>query len=295
MKSMESLFKTEKGKNEILSLYDQKLNELNIEFEYINVDTSFGKTNIIATGKPLNPPVIIIHGSNGCAPIALETYPNLSKNFRVYAIDVLAQPNKSSGTRLSMKDDTYGQWINEIINSLKIENVIMAGFSFGGLIILKTLEYNESKIKEVYLSAPAYIVNGNPLKVLFKVFIPMKRFIRTEKNKFVEKFLAEVFTERDEFAIKYLSKVFLHFKMDFTPVPVIEPKKAKLIRTPINIFAAKNDILFPGKKMINRSQKIFPTLKSVKLIDDSKHVQNKKQNKLIEKIILEDYALKENV
>ncbi|MFT6502225.1 MAG: pimeloyl-ACP methyl ester carboxylesterase [Crocinitomicaceae bacterium] len=285
---MESLFKSEQGKKEILNLYNQKLDELNIEYEYIKIDSSFGETNIIATGSASNPPIILIHGSNGCAPIALETYPNLSKNFRVFAVDVLAQPNKSAETRLSMKDDSYGKWINEIIDSLKIENVTMAGFSFGGLVILKTLEFNESKIKEVYLSAPAYIVNGNPLKALFKIFIPMKRFMKTEKVKYVEKFLSEVFTDRNEFAIKYLSKVFLHFKMDFTPVPVINTIKANSIKTPIILFAAKNDILFPGNKMIKRASKIFPSLKSVKLIEDSKHVQNDEQNEMIEKIILEN-------
>lgn len=285
---MTSLFKTEKGKKEILSLYDQKLNELNIEFEYLKIDSSFGETNVIVTGISSNPPIIVIHGSNGCAPIALETYPNLSKNFRVYAIDVLAQPNKSAETRLNMKDDSYGKWINEIIDSLKIENVVMAGFSFGGLVILKTLEFKESKIKEVYLSAPAYIVNGNPLKALFKIFIPMKRFMKTEKVKYVEKFLSEVFTERDEFAVKYLSKVFLHFKMDFTPVPVINKIKANSIKTPITLFAGKNDILFPGKKMIKRAVEIFPSLKSSTLFENAKHVQNKTQNELIEKIIMEN-------
>lgn len=282
---MKSLFKTKEGKNDILSLYDKKLEELNIEYEYIKIDTSFGETNIIATGESSNPPIIIIHGSNGCAPIALETYPNLSKSLRVFAIDVLAQPNKSDESRLSMKDDSYGQWMNEIITSLNIENVTMAGFSFGGLIILKTLEYNEHKIKEVFLSAPAYIVNGNPIKTLFKIFIPMKRFIKTQKPKYVEYFLAEVFTERDEFAIKYLSKVFLHFNMDYTPVPVINKTQANSIKTPITLFGAKNDILFPGIKMIKRASKIFPSLKNSILFEDSKHVQNKIHNALIEKTI----------
>ncbi|SEK48120.1 Pimeloyl-ACP methyl ester carboxylesterase [Aquimarina amphilecti] len=285
---MKSLFRTVKGKKEILSLYDQKLAELKIQYEYLKIDSSFGKTNIIATGISSKPPIILIHGSNGCAPIAIQTYPNLHKSFRVYAIDVLAQPNKSAETRLSMKDDSYGKWINEIINSLKIENVILAGFSFGGLIILKALEFDESKIKEVYLSSPAYIINGNPLKTLFKIFIPMKRFIKTNRSKFIEQFLSEVFTERDEFAVKFLSKVFKHFKMDFTPVPVIDSKKGNSIITPITLFAGEKDILFPGKKMIKRAQKIFPSLKSVMLINNSKHVQSGLQNNLIEKTIIEN-------
>lgn len=280
------MFKSKQGKDEILRLYDKKLDSLNLDVESITVHTRYGETNILATGDPANPPIILVHGSNGCAPIALETYANLHKRFRVFAVDVLAQPNKSADTRLSMKDDSYGKWMNEIIDVLELESVTMAGFSFGGLIILKTLEYDESKINEVYLSAPAYIVNGNPFKAIFKVFIPMKRYMKTKKVEYVEKFLAALFTDRDEFAIEFLSKVFLEFEMDFTPVPVIDAKKALAIRTPITIFGADEDLMFPGKKMLKRAKKIFPSLKNGRLIEGSKHVQNKEQNELIEHEIM---------
>lgn len=289
-KSLKSLFKSAQGKQEVLSLYDQKLEDLNINFEYIKVETSFGITNIIATGDTSLPPLIIIHGSNGCAPIALESYPNLSKRFRVYAVDVIAQPNKSAETRPSMKDDVYGKWMNEVIDQLNITDVTLAGFSFGGLVILKTLENDESKIKQVFLSAPAYIVNGNPLKALFKIFIPMRRYMRSGKTKFVEAFLKELFTDRDEFAIKYLSKVFMHFTMDFTPVPVISNEKAGLIKTPITLIAAKQDVMFPGVKMIKRAKRIFPSLKKTVLLQNSKHVQSASDNQLIENLIFETQA-----
>lgn len=289
-KSVKSLFKSAQGKQEVLSLYDQKLEELNIDFEYIQVETSFGITNIIATGDTSLPPLIIIHGSNGCAPIALESYPNLSSRFRVYAVDVIAQPNKSAETRPSMKDDAYGKWMNEVIDQLNITDVTLAGFSFGGLVILKTLENDESKIKQVFLAAPAYIVNGNPLKALFKIFIPMRRYMRSGKPKFVEAFLKELFTNRDEFAIKYLSKVFMHFTMDFTPVPVISNEKAGLIKTPIMLIAAKQDVMFPGEKMIKRAKQIFPSLKKTVLLQNSKHVQSASDNRLIENLIFETQA-----
>lgn len=283
---MASLFTSEKEKKEILGLYDEKLAALSVPYQYQTTATSYGDTNIIVSGNPSSPPIIVLHGSNGCAPIAIETYPNLYKSFRVYAIDVLAQPNKSAETRLRMDDDSYGKWMHEIIDILDLKQVRLAGFSFGGLIILKTLEHKESKIKEVYLSAPAYIVNGNPFKLLLHIFLPMKRYKKTKKIKYVEKFLSKVFTDRDEFASKYLSKVFLHFNMDFTPVPVIASKRAKAIQTPITLFAADKDLIFPGNKMIKRAQKIFPSLKKHYLIKGSKHVQNSQQNAFIEQQIL---------
>ncbi|SDC64365.1 Pimeloyl-ACP methyl ester carboxylesterase [Algoriphagus faecimaris] len=282
---MGSLFKSEKGKQEILQLYDQKLESLSVDFSYKTIHTSFGKTNIISTGNPQKPPIILIHGSNGNAPIALETYKDLLDSFSVYAVDVLAQPNKSAETRLSMQDDSYGKWMHEIIDELKLQNVILAGFSFGGLVILKTLIHNEQKIKEVFLTAPAYVVNGNPLKALFRFFIPMKRYMKTKKKKYLDRFLAAAFTEKDEYAEKSLALIFTHFTMDFTPVPVIKTADAMKISSPITLIAAENDILFPGGKMIRRAKKIFPSLKSTVLLEDSKHVQSKEENQRIAAII----------
>ncbi len=283
---MKSLFKSESGKNEILALYNEKLNDLKLDYKTKMIDTDFGKTHVIILGDDSKPPLLLIHGSNGCAPIALETYPNVYKDFQVFAIDVLAQPNKSAENRLNMKDNSYGLWINTIIDTLALKNVTMAGFSFGGLVILKTLIQNQNNIKEVFLTAPAFIVNGNPLVALFKVFIPMKRYIKTKNSKHLEKFLASLFSERDEFALSYLSKVFLHFDMDFNAIPTITKTEAKSIDTPITLIAANKDIMFPGNKMLKRANKIFPSLKKTVLLENSKHVQNKADNERIEKMIM---------
>jgi pimeloyl-ACP methyl ester carboxylesterase len=282
---MESLYKSEQGKNDILSLYYQKLKALEIDYQYKTVESSFGKTNVIITGDASKPPIVLVHGSNGCAPIALETYAGLESHYHVFAVDVLAQPNKSAATRLSMKNDDYGKWLHEVIDTLELKNVTLAGFSFGGLVILKALEFKETNLKEVFLTAPAYLVNGNPLKALFKVFIPMKRYMKTKKLKYVDLFLKELFTEKDAFAIHFLSKVFLNFKMDFTPVPVINRREANTIKTPITLIAAKNDIMFPGIKMIKRAKKILPSLKEVVLLENSKHVQDSADNKQIVNLI----------
>lgn len=283
---MSSLYKSQEGKKAIMKLYDSKLHDLNIKYDSKYIDTSYGKTHILITGNPQNPPCIIVHGSNACAPIALETYTNLKSQYQVFAVDVLAQPNKSAESRMSMKDLSYGKWMNEIIKTLELRQVTLAGFSFGGLVILKTLEDNENNIKEVFLTAPAYIVNGNPIKALFKIFIPMKKYIKTRNIKYLKKFLSELFSEPDDFAISYLSKVFLEFEMDFTPVPTISTKAARNIKTPIHLIGAGQDMMFPGKKMLKRASKIFPSLQEMVLLNDSKHVQNMKDNIKVEQMIL---------
>ena len=69
--------------------------------------------------------------------------------------------------------------------------------------------------------------------------------------------------------------------------PAVKSEEAKLINTPITIIGAKKDILFPGVKMIKRANKIFPSLKNTILLESSKHVQNRTDNRKIEKLILD--------
>lgn len=285
---MSSLFKSESAKERILSLYDAKLASLPVTTTSLFVETSFGSTHILEAGNPENPPLLLVHGSNGCAPVALETYIELIDHFHVYAVDVLAQPNKSAENVLSMSDLSYGKWIIDVLDALKIDTIPIAGFSLGGLIILKTLEYADERISEVFLTAPAYIVNGNPLKAIFKMFIPMKRFIKTKNEKLLKRVVNELFTEPDEFPFTYLGQVFQHFNMDFTPVPVIKEKAAKKIKTPITLIASQNDLIFPGEKMLKRAKNIFPSLKSGNLLADSKHVPNTQSNALINQMIIEN-------
>ncbi|MAZ73926.1 MAG: alpha/beta hydrolase [Flavobacteriaceae bacterium] len=280
-------FKSKEGKEKILTLYNQKLKVLNIEYSEKLVETKFGVTNVIATGDTKNPPLVLIHGTGGCAPQILDSFPNLTLKYCVYAVDVPAQPNKSAENRLDMKSLEYGKWLIEVIIKLRLKDVTLVGFSFGGFISLKALEFNETPIKQVFLIAPVYIVNGNPLVGLFKMFIPLKRFIKTNNQKHIKKVMGALFSEYDDFALTYMSHTFQHCNMDFSPLPIISKDSAKNLKTPISIFAAEKDIMFPGRKMIKRAKRIFPSLKEVVLLKDSKHVPGSKDFKKIEAVILE--------
>ncbi|OUS02874.1 alpha/beta hydrolase [Flavobacteriales bacterium 33_180_T64] len=279
-------FKSKEGKEKILKLYNQKLNQLNIVYSEKLLETKFGATNIIITGETKQPPLLLIHGTGGCAPLILESFPNLSSKYCVYAIDVLAQPNKSAEQRLDMKSLDYGEWLLEVIIKLRLKNVTLVGFSFGGLISLKALEFSEIPIKEVFLIAPVYIVNGIPILGLVKMFLPLKKFIKTNNQRYIKKVLNVLFTEYDNFELAFMSATFQNCNMDFSPLPTISKTSAQNISTPITIFAAEKDIMFPGGKMIKRAKKILPTVKDVVLLKGSKHVPSNKEFNEIEEEIL---------
>ncbi|MBP93254.1 MAG: alpha/beta hydrolase [Flavobacteriaceae bacterium] len=279
-------FKSKEGKEKIMTFYNQKLKELNIEYSEKLVETKFGVTNVIITGDIKNPPLVLIHGTGGCAPQILDSFPNLASKYSVYAIDVLAQPNKSAENRLDMKSLDYGKWLMEVIIILKLKNVTLVGFSFGGFISLKALEFNQTPIKQAFLIAPVYIVNGNPFVGFLKIFRPLKKFIKTNNQKHIKKVMSVLFSEYDDFAMSYMSTTFKHCNMDFSPLPIISKDSGINIKTPISIFAAEKDIMFPGRKVIKRAKKVFPSLKDFIILKGSKHVPNSDDFILIEKRII---------
>jgi pimeloyl-ACP methyl ester carboxylesterase len=186
-----------------------------------------------------------------------------------------------------MKDDTYGKWMYEILSRLGVRNALLVGISFGGFVALKTLMFDEKRIAKAFLIVPAGIVNGNPLKSLLKVFLPMKRYKKWKKIKYVRQFLGELFSEKDEFAEAFLSNVFLNYTMDFSPIPLITKKEAQDIKTPLTIFAAEKDLLFPGRKMLKRANKVFPSFTDGILLHNSKHVPSHQTNSNISTFIID--------
>lgn len=288
---MSSFFNNIEAKIEVERLYHEKLDDLAFLCEFMKIETSFGNTNIIQLGNKNKPPLVLLHGSNGCAPVAIEAMIDLANQFNIYAIDVVGQPNLSAAIRPEMKDESYGQWMYEILSRLNIWNVIIVGISFGGFICWKTLTYDERRISRAFLIVPAGIINGNPLAVFRKVFLPMKLYQWRKKAKYINQFLNALFSEHDKFASAFLSKVLQHFEMDFSQAPLIKKDEAQQIKTPISIIAADNDLLFPGKKLLKRAKNIFPSLNKVLLLSQSKHVPNYENNKRIVQFIKEQKTL----
>ena len=282
---MKSFFNNTQTKKDIKRLYQYKLDEFPIRYELLKIETSFGDTNIIMTGPEDKPPLVLLHGFNGCAPIAMEALIELVNDFRIYAIDIIGNPNLSTETRPSMEDNSYGQWMYEILSRLNIRDAYLVGISFGGFISWKTLVFDEKRISKAFLIVPAGIVNSKPLQAFWHVFLPIKLYRWRKKMKYVHQFHKALFTERDEFAIAFLSKVLLHFEMDFTPIPLIKEQEAQTITTPVHIIAAEKDILFPGKKMIKRAQQIFPSLESSLLLENTRHIPGLQANKEIVEVI----------
>ncbi|MEZ4954360.1 MAG: alpha/beta hydrolase [Saprospiraceae bacterium] len=280
---MNTFFKNIDAKNKAIALYHKKLDQLNLQYESTIIETSFGDTHVLISGAFSQPPLILLHGSNGCAPIAIEALIELTKDFRIYAIDVVGQPNLSEETRPNMTDDSYGQWMYEIMTRLNIWNAILVGISFGGFIAWKTLVFDEKRMAKSFFITPAGIVNGNLSKILWNIFLPMQRYKRSGNKKHLLQFTEAIFSQEDEFFDEFLANIIPHYELDLSHIPLIKKGDAQKIKTPIYFIAANDDLLFPGRKLLAQAKNIFPSLVETLLLKNSKHVPSKSDyNQIVE-------------
>lgn len=82
--------------------------------------------------------------------------PILQENcYRIYAPDTIGHPGKSAETRLSPKDNNYGQWLSDVMDGLGLDRAAFLGGSYSAGIILRLAAYCPRRITKMALFVPS--------------------------------------------------------------------------------------------------------------------------------------------
>ena len=89
-------FKTPQGEAAFLAAYDAAMKLWPVPYEEFDVPTRFGMTHVIASGPKDAAPLVLLHGYMATSVMWGPNIADFSKDFRVYAIDVMGQPSDAS-------------------------------------------------------------------------------------------------------------------------------------------------------------------------------------------------------
>lgn len=114
-------------------------------------------------------PVIILHGWLANLETMKLLADNLSKNFKVYNVDVIGHGKSDLPTHPYSSND-FGDFLSEFVHKLNIENPVLIGHSNGGRIILNCLGRNLIKAGKVILLDSAGIKPKKSLNKIVKIY-----------------------------------------------------------------------------------------------------------------------------
>ncbi len=282
-----SLYKSPEFESRLMQLYDEKLKACNIEYEDVYVDSTAGKTHVIVTGAAHLPPLVVFHGINAGAPLALEAIQHLNNQYRIFGIDTVGQATKSAATRLPMKGDEYGKWIASVLDNLNLEKVHVVAISYGAFLLQKMMNYQPERLIKSIFVVPSGFVSGNFWRSMRELSFPLMKFLRTKKEEDLLKFMNAFFTTKDRHSIELQKNLLLGFKMDYRRPILVKNNEVSGIISPVYVMVADNDIFFPGDKTLKRCQDLFKTLKDTYILNNCKHIPDQNRYEEIEQKILE--------
>lgn len=281
-----SIYKSQKGREESLALYDRQLSKSGKPFFDIYVETSFGKTHIVEIGNRKENPLLIFHGGNSTTAYNLLMCRFLLEDFHIYAVDIIGHPGKSDEVCLSHRGYDYGKWASEVIDKLGYDKISCFGGSFGGGVLAKLICIAPEKVEKAVLVVPAGINNSLPISSA-KMMLPLLQYRMTKKEKYLFKTALYMALHEDVLNRDTLDIVKDSFDNVKTKVGMptnIKGHKLSEYNSPTLVIASEKDCLFPAEKVLARAKQIFTNCKAIEL-KDSGHMHILPQN--IKNIIVE--------
>jgi 2-hydroxy-6-oxonona-2,4-dienedioate hydrolase len=237
------------------------------------IATSYGDTNLLVGGAVDAPPLVLIHGAMATSAHVLSELVPLLAAFRVYALDVVGQSPMSADARLPVNDDTYGRWLVEVLDGLKVAQAHVVGVSFGGFVAQRLACHAPERIAKLALLVPAGMVTGSTWQGITRMGWPMMRFMRkpTDDNldRFVENLLS---TTDDRLWRETIGAAFVAARMDNMRVPALtKPAELASFRAPTLVVAAEHDVSFPGERVLRRAPELFRGPLETELLKGAQH------------------------
>ncbi len=277
-----SIYKDYSVKDKIFQLYDEKLSSLNIPYQEMNIPTSYGNTHVIRTGNEDGKKVVIFHGINAGAPVALEAIKELGDDYDLYAIDTIGQATKSDENVLDINDNSFAVWADEVVAGLGLEKADFIGVSYGAFILQKLIAHKPERVGKCIFVVPSGLVNGKMLRSMKDLSFPLMKFMVTKKEAHLKSFLKSFVPEEDIFMLRLQRQMLLGVKMDFRRPRLLQAGDVSHFENPVYMIVADDDIFFPGKEAVKRAEQIFKNLQEAYFLPDCKHMPDAKHFPLLQ-------------
>ena len=148
-----SVYKTTEGRDKIRAYYNKILSHFPFEQRY--VETGYGQTFLLIAGEESNPPIILLHGSCSNSAFWFPELSALSKNYRVFAVDMIGEAGNSEEYRPDLSSDDFSLWLKEVLEAIGLEKAAIAGNSLGGWLAIKFAAAFPEKVSQLILIASA--------------------------------------------------------------------------------------------------------------------------------------------
>jgi pimeloyl-ACP methyl ester carboxylesterase len=169
-----SAFKTDAARAEYCRLYDEAIALSPVPVEESDVETSFGTTHVLTAGDSSKPPLVALHGLMMSSTMWLPLRPALTPTHHVRMLDAVGDFNKSVATAALSSPARVVGWIDEVLDTLKIEHTALLAVSLGSWMATHYAMARPDRVEWLAILGPAGIVSPQHMKWLVEMTIKVQ-------------------------------------------------------------------------------------------------------------------------
>jgi pimeloyl-ACP methyl ester carboxylesterase len=266
---MPSVFKSAKGKEELLSAYDAAMKLWPVPYQTRDVPTGFGSTHVIFSGPEDKPPLVLLHCALMTSAIWSPIIGELSCNFRTYAVDVIGDIGRTVPERPPDNLGELAQWLVEVYRELGIERARLLGWSFGGFVATNFAVHEPEHVEKLALLAP-FATFVRPGMGFLKGFLPFLIPTRGTARRFEQAMCFKGDFGHAEHA-ELLYQRFKNGRLAFRVAPrTFTDGELARLTMPTLLLVGDHELLYDPKAAVERAKRVLPS-GDVELVRDCNH------------------------
>lgn len=257
MKNPNALYKTEEGKAIACKSYDRSMEMWSTTYTEDYVETDFGKTHVIISGHDNEKPLVLIPGLFADACMWYPNAGELSKHFKVYALDMLTYGGKGEPSERKITDiKDYTKWFLQITENYGIEMPSVAGLSYGSWLALALGREIPDKLSALILLDPSETfmpMNGGIAWKGFRYFMFFPN--RKKYTKFFEWMGGGYSNAEMDIWTEHILDVIEYGSVKMFDVPqhqIYEPEELRMINMPVLIMAGGKPVLYKDPQIFKQ-------------------------------------------
>jgi pimeloyl-ACP methyl ester carboxylesterase len=282
-----SAFRTPEGRAAFLAAYDAAMKLWPVPYEELEIPGRFGMTHVIVSGPKEAPPLVLLHGYDATSTMWAPNVADFSEDSRVFALDVMGQPSKSTPTEPVRNAEDYAVWLADTLDGLHLDRICLVGQSYGGWLALNFAMAAPDRVQKLVLLSPGGgfvpMTRQFSLRGMLMVWLPTRATV----NWFM-RWLG--FTDRpgstDARPVLELMHLGLkHFRVPVETLrvmPVMFPDdQLRAMRVPTLLLIGDHEVICDAATALTRARRLFPDVQG-ELVSQSSHDMCFSQHRIVD-------------